>query len=185
MRRFPRFSRPAPAVLLGLGLLGLLLWGQCSFRVNEGGGSSGPPPPDLHLKIGVGMARLDSFSTRGPEHGYATVTLQNRSDQPCRLSSLDCGLHFDKVLVGYVVMRGMHGTLLPARSEHTFIADFTPYPATDYTKGTDFKSLRAAWQQGQLAQHHAQVEVFYSYYPVEGSSLRESNFRIKTVPLGR
>jgi len=185
MKTFSNVALPTPATVLGLGLLGLLLWGQCAFHLNDGGGSSQPPPPDLHLNIAVGTARLDSFSTRDPERAYVSVTMQSRSDQPCRLANVDCGLYFDKELLGFNVSRTAYKTLLPAHGERVFAVDLTPYQATDYKKGTDFKLLRAAWQQGKLAKHRTQLNVFYSYYPVDDSATQHRNSRVKNVPLIR
>ena len=188
MRRFtsPTFRRPAPAGLLGLGLLGLLLWGQCGAgRLREGRRSRRPTESALHLKIGVGVARLDSFSTRSPVRCYATVALQNRSDQPCRVGDLACGLHLDQRLVGSSGLQGLHDTLLPAHSEHTFTACFKPYTPAGRKKDADFQALRAAWQQNQLAQHQAEAEVVYGCYPISGNALYDYVSRTETVPLVR
>ena len=185
MKTFLNVALPTPATVLALGLLGLLLWGQCAFHLNDGGGSSQPPPPDLHLNIAVGTARLDSFSTRGLEHGYVSVTLQNRSERPCRLANVDCGLYFDKQLKGFNVSRTAYRTLLPAHSERIFSLDLTPFKVIDYKKGPDFKLLRAAWQEGKLAKYHAELNVHYSYYPADDSATQHRNSRVKNVPLIR
>jgi hypothetical protein len=177
------FLRRSPSLFL-LALLALLLWGQCAFHLNEGGGSKKSPAANLHLKTAVRLVRIDSASTRGPERFYLTIALQNLSDTPCRLASLDYALWLDKHRVGYNLNKGPQNTMLPARGEHLVTLTITPYIADTDSPGTSFKLLRAVWQQGKLAQHKARLEVFYEYYPANGK-VEDANRRIKMVPLGR
>ena len=184
MWKFPKFRRPRPGVLLGLGLLGPLLWGQCTFRLGDDGRRY-EPQTNLHLKITVGVAHLDSFSTRGPEHAYAGVALQNRSNRPCHVGQVDGVLSINGRLIGDGASYRATSTLLPAHSEHVFNVDLMPFPASRYGKGTDFKALHTAWQKGQPAWNQVEVRVTYTYYLDEGDARNEFNSRIETVPLVR
>ncbi|RZK52731.1 MAG: hypothetical protein EOO59_13300 [Hymenobacter sp.] len=183
MTSLPRLPHLATAPLLLLGLLGLLLWGQCTFNPN-GSSPKKRPAANLHLHTAVRVVRIDSASTHGPDRLYLTLALQNFSSRPCRLASLACALWLDKQRVGYNLTSTTPGTELPAQGEETFAVTLTPYGPIYDRPATDFKLLRAAWQQGQLAQHQAQLEIFYEYYPADGYR-EQANRRVRTVPLGR
>ncbi len=75
----PKFRRPAPAVLLGLGLLGLLLWGQCGLLKE-----------DQKIEPGVYayVFQVDSLfapNANQPATLHMTLNLDNELGQPVRL----------------------------------------------------------------------------------------------------
>lgn len=183
MRTLAGFSRPAPAHLVLLGLLALLVWGQCAFHVNDGG-SRTPAAPNLHLNTAVRLASIDSLSTHGPEMLYLTISLRNQSREPLRLMSLTCGLEFDKHSLGFMLRPAGDGVVVPGGTERLFPVVMLPYGSDDTHKGTNFTLLRAALQQGQLAPHKGQITVFYTYQTYPGSA-EQANWRRRTLPLAR
>jgi len=80
MSRFASvFARYLPAPLL-LGLLALLLWGQCAFRTNGGA----TPAPNLFITV----AQTDSLSAATPSRPamlYLTLSLTNTTQKPMAL----------------------------------------------------------------------------------------------------
>lgn len=179
-----RISGYGPATVWLLGLLALLLGGQCAFHLNKSGSTRTPPAAKLHFKMAMRLVRLDSISASAPDTCYVTIALQNLTDKPGRLTNLACTLWLDKQRLGYSFVRTAYRTLLPAHSEQVFTVALTPYATTDPHKGTDFRGLRAAWRQSRLARHRAHLAVFYGYCPSEGT-FQESNHRINLVPLAR
>ncbi|MVN77337.1 hypothetical protein GO988_13460 [Hymenobacter sp. HMF4947] len=175
--------RPSSASLVLLGLLGLLLWGQCAFHLNESG-SKTPAAPNLHLKTTVRVVSVDSLSTHGPELVYLSIGLRNQARQPLQVVSLDGALFFDKQRLGFNRHPVGRGVVVPGGAERVFAVAMRPYQADDTHQGTNFVLLRAAWQQRKLARHHSQVTVFYAYQPYPGTP-EQANWRRRTVPLVR
>ena len=159
------------------------MWGQCAFHVNDSG-SKTPAAPNLHLKTTVRVASIDSLSTHGPELLYLTIGLRNQSREPLQIVSLGGELEFDKQPLGFILRPAGSGVVVPGGAERVFSVAMQPYGADDNHKGSDFTLLRAAVRQGQLARHHGQVNVYYSYQPYPGTPT-QANWRRRTVPLVR
>jgi hypothetical protein len=182
MKTLAGFSRPSPASLALVGLLGLLLWGQCAFHLSENGSSK--PAPNLHLKTAVRMVRLDSLSTRGPDRLYLTLTLRNQSREALQVLNVTGLLTLDKKSLGFNLHPVGRGVVMPGGAERVFSLVMQPYQADEIHKGSTFDLLRAPGQAGQRARRQTQVLIYYSYYPYPGTP-EQANGRSQKVPLVR
>lgn len=98
--------RRLPALLL-LGLLALLLWGQCAFHLNE----HGRYVPTVRV-----LVVRDSLApaTQGqPAQLHLTVALTNYLTHPCRLDTLFGNVSFRKQYWNFQVAQA-RGLVLPA-----------------------------------------------------------------------
>jgi hypothetical protein len=78
--------RRAPAILL-LGLLALLLWGQCGLLFPSS-------TPSNRVLVGYALS-TDSLRTKPPATLYVTVLLRNELRRPVVLDTLEGGLRFN------------------------------------------------------------------------------------------
>ena len=83
----------SPASLLLLGLLAVLLWGQCSALLNAGHGSSAPIAAGFYTNV-----RVDSLSKAGPGGStkvYLKLQLSNYQRQASKLDTVRGKVSFE------------------------------------------------------------------------------------------
>jgi len=98
--------RSVPVLLL-LGLLALLLWGQCAFSLNE----HGRYVPTVRVR--VVRDSLAPAAQGQPAQLHLTLALTNYLTQPCRLDTLFGNVSFRKQYWNFGVAQA-RGLVLPA-----------------------------------------------------------------------
>lgn len=107
----PHLPTPATPALLLLGLLALLVWGQCSFSMN---GSSKP-----RHDFGLGVASTDSLTTSptSPPTLYVTVNLINGMRSPQRVYAARGQLFFNSQHWSFLTTAGKGRNLVVPAGE--------------------------------------------------------------------
>lgn len=99
-------ARRLPALLL-LGLLALLLWGQCALNLND----NGRYVPTVTVR--VARDSLSPAAKGQPARLYLTLAFTNHLAQACRLDTAFGNVSFEKQYWNFVAARA-HGLELPA-----------------------------------------------------------------------
>ncbi|MGI4865562.1 MAG: hypothetical protein ACRYFZ_16695 [Janthinobacterium lividum] len=112
-----------PALLL-LGLLALLLWGQCALNIND----HGRYVPTVSVRV-----THDSLSTatKGqPARLYLTLLVTNHLEQTCRLDTALGNVSFDKQYWNFVAPK-VHGLELPPHGNRLIPVMLSLVPPVD------------------------------------------------------
>jgi hypothetical protein len=103
-----RASAPSLPALLRLGLLALLLWGQCALTLNE----HGRYVPTVRVR--VVRDSLAPAAQGRPAQLHLTLALTNHLAQPCRLDTLFGNVSFRKQYWNFEVTQA-RGLVLPPK----------------------------------------------------------------------
>ena len=170
MSRFPRAAARRLPALLVLGLLALLLWGQC------GGGAR---PKSTRPAVGVDITSTDSLTSR-PATLFLTVTVTNNTGRPVVLREASGTLQAETQDWPFTDSTQLRNQLVPARSERRFrlIIPLVAPPkgahalaalqAALATGSREDNGLRMAWRvsySGQRARQAPSETYYYSNLP--------------------
>ena len=155
-----------PALLL-LGLLALLLWGQCAFNVNE----HGRYVPTVRVR--VARDSLSEATAGQPARLYLTLVVTNHLPQPCRLDTAVGNVSFNKQYWNFVAGKGQ-GLELPAQGNRLLPVVVALVPPVD-----SLAAFRAALRTGSRPDNRLRVYLHATYatasepttwWPIEAST---------------
>jgi hypothetical protein len=154
----PKLSRPLrrpSATLLLLGLLALLLWGQCALNIND----HGHYVPTVRVR--VVRDSLAPATPGRPAQLYLTLALTNYLAQPCRLDTAYGNVSFKKQYWNFEAA-GARGLTLPA-ADNRQQPVLLPVVVALVPPVDSLAAFRAALRTGSRADNSLRVFVRATY----------------------
>ena len=169
-----RFMRPlSPAALLLLGLLALLLWGQCAALLNAGGSTE---PLAANFYASVKVDSLSKAAAGGSMKVYLKVQFDNYQPRVCRLDTVWGNVSFAGQQWAFKASSQAKG-LTFERKQHQEV------PVVLLITGANsMKELRRTFYEGSTGGNSLRLDLNFTYFPGPDFSLRIKEIGASYLP---